>query len=140
MDFAERLQKQLLKHEGLKLKPYRCPAGKLTIGVGRNLEDVGITELEAMTMLSHDVSECSAELSTAMPWTSNLSDPRRAVLINMCFNLGFNGFSKFKKMLAACAGGNYELAASEMLNSDWAGQVESRAEELALQMRTGEWL
>ncbi len=139
MEFAKRVQKQLIQHEGLKLKPYRCPAGKLTIGVGRNLDDNGITELEAMTMLSRDISHYEHVLYVSMPWVLSLSDPRRAVLLNMCFNLGFNGLCKFKNMLSACESGDYGLAASEMLNSRWARQVGQRADELALQMETGEW-
>jgi len=39
----DKLVDQIIEHEGLKLKPYHCPAGKLTIGVGRNLEDKGIS-------------------------------------------------------------------------------------------------
>ena len=33
-----RIKEQLVRHEGLRLKPYRCTAGKLTIGIGRNLD------------------------------------------------------------------------------------------------------
>ena len=42
------IERQLIEHEGLEQKVYRCTAGKLTIGVGRNLEDKGITEEEAL--------------------------------------------------------------------------------------------
>jgi hypothetical protein len=51
-----RLQKQLIRHEALRLKPYRCSADKLTIGIGRNLDDVGITEEEAYFLLGNDIS------------------------------------------------------------------------------------
>ncbi|HAS88263.1 MAG TPA: lysozyme [Desulfovibrio sp.] len=139
MDFGERFKEQLIKHEGLKLTPYRCTAGKLTIGVGRNLEDNGITQSEAMTLLNNDILACENQLYVSEPWISQLSDPRRAVLLNMCFNLGFHGLRKFKKMLAACEIGDYERAAAEMLDSKWAHQVGMRADDLALQMETGEW-
>lgn len=139
MTFGERFKDQIIKHEGLKLNLYQCSAGKWTIGVGRNLEDNGITEAEAMTMLNHDIQACENQLYIAMPWVSQLSDPRRAVLLNMCFNLGFHGLCKFKKMLGACEAGDYERAAAEMLDSKWADQVGMRADELALQMETGEW-
>ena len=52
----------IIKHEGLKLKPYICPAGKITIGVGRNIEDNGISEDEAMYLLNNDIKRCKTEL------------------------------------------------------------------------------
>ena len=57
----DRLTEQLMVHEGLKLQPYKCTAGKLTIGVGRNLDDVGITDIEAKFMLENDVARCMGE-------------------------------------------------------------------------------
>jgi len=62
--FQKKLTDQLIKHEGLRLKPYHCPAGKLTIGVGRNLEDKGITEEEAVMLLENDIQECLKDLGT----------------------------------------------------------------------------
>ena len=62
--FYEKLTAQLTKHEGLRLKPYHCPAGKLTIGIGRNLEDKGITEKEAVMLLENDIHECIEDLKT----------------------------------------------------------------------------
>ena len=53
-----KIKDQLIKHEGLRLKPYKCTAGKMTIGVGRNLDDVGISEQEALDMLFNDVGKC----------------------------------------------------------------------------------
>ena len=60
----KKIKDQLIQHEGLKLKPYQCPAGRLTIGVGRNLEDKGITEKEAVMLLENDIQECLEDLKT----------------------------------------------------------------------------
>ena len=49
--------RQLALHEGLRLKPYKCTSGALTIGYGRNLDARGITEAEAEMMLSHDIDD-----------------------------------------------------------------------------------
>ena len=54
----QEVQNMLIRHEGLKLFPYQCPAGKTTIGVGRNLDDKGISEKEAMYMLNEDIQSC----------------------------------------------------------------------------------
>ena len=124
------------KHEGLCLKPYQCPAGKWTIGYGRNLEDTGITPAEADTLLKNDVQRCYRECLTLLCW-KKLNETRQAVLINMCFNLGLARLKTFKKMLAALEQGYFERAAYEMLNSKWAAQVGYRAMELAELMKKG---
>lgn len=129
---------QLIRHEGLRLKPYRCGAGKLTIGVGRNLEDVGITKSEAMDMLANDIGRCWLELEANYDeLLSKISIPRQNVLVNMCFNLGITRLLQFKKMWVAIEQHDYHKAADEMLDSRWAKQVGERAFELAEQMRTG---
>jgi lysozyme len=135
--FDNEMVKQLAIHEGLRLKPYRCTAGKLTIGVGRNIEDVGITAEEALYLLRNDIVRTRYALEKAVPSYLRLSMPRRKALIDMCFNLGLAGFLKFKKFLAAVEVGDFNRAADEMLSSAWAGQVGQRAQALAAMMREG---
>ena len=138
------LKDQLARHEGIKLTPYFCTANKLTIGIGRNLEQKGISLEEADTLLDNDVSQFEQEVYNKVDKEMginllSINDERRAVLINMAFNLGVNGLCKFKNMLSAIKKHDYELAAKEMLNSRWATQVGDRADELAQIMRTGKW-
>ncbi len=123
------------KHEGLSLKPYKCTAGKLTIGYGRNIEDNGITTQEANMLLSNDILSCEAQLEDKIPSWGKLSEPRQAVLVNMVFNLGWPRFSRFKKMLSAIGECNFDRASAEMLDSRWARQVGSRAIELSQIMK-----
>jgi len=80
-----------------------------------------------------------ADLTSRMPWTKQLSQPRFGVLVNMAFNLGIHGLMSFRRMLAALQTGDYEAAAVEMLSSRWARQVGSRANRLAEQMREDQW-
>ena len=134
-----KLAEQLKKHEGMRLKPYTDTVGKLTLGIGRNLEDKGITEQEALFMLNNDVDYFYGQLNKKLTWFKSLDDARQNVLVNMAFNLGVGGLLTFKKTLALIGEAKYELAAKEMLNSKWAKQVGYRAEELAEQMRTGEY-
>ena len=134
-----KLSEQLKKHEGMRLKPYADTVGKLTLGIGRNLEDKGITEQEALFMLSNDVNYFYREINKKLPWFKYLDGARQNLLVNMAFNLGVAGLLSFKKMLNHCGDGHYDDAATEMLNSKWANQVGYRAEELAEQMRTGEF-
>ena len=134
-----KLAEQLKKHEGIKLKPYTDTVGKLTLGIGRNLEDKGITEQEALFMLNNDVDYFYGKLAKILPWLLNLDDVRQNVLVNMAFNLGVGGLLTFKNMLRLVSIGHYQEGAEEMLNSKWAEQVGYRAKELAEQMRTGEF-
>lgn len=134
----ERLLKRVKSHEGTKLKPYLDTKGKLTIGTGRNLDDVGITEQEADILLRNDIATASRELVRAFPWVNNLDDIREEILIEMCFNLGITRFKTFKKMISFCKAGDYQKAADEMIDSKWARDVGDRAKALANLMRKGE--
>jgi lysozyme len=130
-----RLAEELLRDEGLRLKPYRCPAGKLTIGVGRNLEDRGITESEAFLLLDNDIKDCWDRLCAELPWVQAAPEAVQEVLANMCFNLGLKGLLGFRQTLAFLQAGRHAEAAEEMLRSKWAGQVGARAERLAQKLK-----
>jgi len=134
-----RIKAQLVRHEGLRLKPYRCTAGKLTIGIGRNLEDRGISQKEAYAMLEQDIQDCEHWLIDEIPEVYNkLDEVRQSVLLNMCFNLGIKGLLEFKNTLAFIDAGDWERAANGMLTSKWAKQVGRRAIELSELMRKGQ--
>jgi lysozyme len=133
-----RIKAQLVRHEGLRLKPYRCTAGKLTIGIGRNLDDCGISQSEAYVMLINDIMNCEKQLQAKIPDIYNgLDEVRKSVLLKMCFNLGVSGLLGFKNTLAFIKAGDWERAANNMLVSRWAKQVGCRAIELSELMRKG---
>ncbi|MCK5610632.1 lysozyme [Candidatus Pacearchaeota archaeon] len=133
----ETLEQQLIRHEGYRQFPYKCSAGKLTIAVGRNLEDRGISEREAMYLLGNDITICKQELNLLYPIVNRLNDARHNVLINMCFNLGIVRLGQFKKMWKAIKVGDFNEASRQMLNSRWSDQVGKRADELAKTMKRG---
>lgn len=137
-DSVDKLIKQLKKHEGVELKPYKCTSNKLTIGIGRNLEDVGISENEAEYLLMNDLDTYMTAAKT-YDWYNGLNDARKAVIVNMLFNMGQTNFNKFLKMKQALDVGDHAEAAKQMLESKWAKQVKGRSEELAKQMETGKW-
>ncbi len=148
------LKAELTRDEGLRLSPYHCTSGKLTVGVGRNLDDNPLTKEEvahvghdgrtqpisvgvASYLLGNDINKVMADLDRAVPWWINLDDVRRRVLVNMCFNLGINGLLTFKTTLGLIKAGDYGTASLSMLKSKWATQVKGRAIRLASMMRTG---
>lgn len=133
-----RARNQIWNHEGYRRFPYTDSVGKLTIGVGRNLEDVGLTDDEVRYLFNNDFDR-ARDLAALLPAWHSLCDPRKAVLVNMVFQLGLSGVSKFKKMMDALARGDYDEAADQMLDSKWHKQTPRRCEELATQMRMGKW-
>ena len=133
----DQLIKDLERDEGVRLKPYLDTVGKTTIGVGRNLTDVGISEDEADYLLHSDIARTIAGLDRNLNWWDSLDDVRQRVIVNMAFNMGVAGLLTFTNTLAAVHAGRYGDAADEMLASAWAKQVGPRALRLAEMMRTG---
>ena len=133
MDYT-RLSKQLLYHEGIRLKPYRCSADKLTIGIGRNIEDVGITEEEAFYLLNNDIKKVVEQCQRNFEWFDGLNDLRKEAIVNLVFNMGFGKFLQFKKTIKHIENEEFELAGAELLDSRYAQQVGQRAIDVANQL------
>ena len=139
MTSSKHLTDMLIRHEGKRNKPYECTAGKLTIGVGRNLDDVGLTENEIMYLLNNDIERCDKELLHNFKWYPELCRVRQDALINLCFNVGITRLLTFTKSLDYMEAGEYELAADEFLRSRWAEQVGNRAIEVTDLIRNGHY-
>ncbi len=126
----------LHSEEGFRSKPYRCSEGKLTIGIGWNL-DAGISWEEAVLVLRLQVQRIRSSLKTRLPWFVDLNEARQAALVSMAFQIGASGLLAFKKTLELIKQGNYQTASREMLNSKWAQQTPGRAQRTAYMMRYG---
>lgn len=128
---GEPIYDMLIRHEGVRLKPYRDILGKLIVGIGRNLNDVGISEDEAFILLDNDVTRTRRGLDKYLPWWSSQPEPAKLVLQNMAFQMGDKGLLRFRRFLAALQHHRCTDAAKEMLKSRWARQTPKRAQELA---------
>jgi len=129
----ETIEDMLIRHENIKFKPYKCSAGKLTIGVGRNLDDKGINQDEAMYLLHNDIDETERDLANNIFKGRFYEFPKsiQLVLLNMRFQLGYSGFRGFKKMIQAFKDRDYEEAIVQMKDSTWHNkQVPNRAKDL----------
>jgi lysozyme len=133
----DELLADLKRDEGLRLKPYYDTAipPRLTIGYGRNLDDVGISEEEAEFLLRNDVDRALDALDRAMPWWREQPAEVQRALANMAFNLGLTRLLGFRRMLAALKAGDREGAAREAMSSRWATQVGARADRIAKLIR-----
>ncbi len=136
MSYTDILKAQLLVDEGSLLVPYVDSVGKISIGIGRNLTDVGISEDERDLMFAHDLNRAVALATHIFPTFNKLSDNRKAVVCNMAFNLG-NKLKGFIMMIAAVNMGNFDGASEYMMQSVWAKQVGNRAKRLSKLMREG---
>jgi lysozyme len=145
------LKKQLARHEGDRpdlyddadgksFKTKRTVIGHLTCGIGRNIEENGISEDEAQLMLANDINKVIKDLNDHIAWWNSLDEARSGVLANLCFNMGISRLLQFQLMLAALQTGDYTKAADEMVNSAWYKETGVRALELVNQMRTGDML
>lgn len=154
---------QLMRHESYRSSPYLCPSGHRTIGYGHNLDtnqvpgvdmDSILTQDEALKLLRADAGFFGTALLVDYPWMWEMPSTRFCVFVNMAFNIGLDGFAKFRKAIAAAEARNYPRAAAEMIDSKWWNQVGNyapdspegkkngragRAYELVQQMRTGQW-
>lgn len=130
----ESFEDMLIRHEGIRSQPYIDSVGVQTIGIGHNLHKP-LSHAAIMQIFRDDLADARNDCLHAFPWFADLDESRQWVLINMCFNLGLPRLQKFYKFLTAVEQGDYETAASEMLESLWAKQVKGRARELASLMR-----
>ncbi len=141
----------LIQDEGIRLLPYfdccgkffrKCfcaKQGKLTIGIGRNIEDIGITELESIELVRNDVIDITRKVERSFSWFKDLNTPRKIVILSMVFNLGLDGFKEFKKMIKCIESGDFASAANHALDSKWHIQVKDRAKRLALILEKGQF-
>ncbi len=136
MDYGA-IRDQLIKNEGLKLKPYKDTVGKLTIGVGRNLDDKGISRIEALYLLENDITEVMRQLDANLPWWKTQSDTRKRALIDLCFNMGIGTLLTFKNTLAAWQRGDYDAAGRGLENSKWFTQVGYRGPLIVQMVKIG---
>ena len=132
------LEEQLKRDEAVRSKVYNDSLGIPTIGVGRNLRDVGLSDEEIDFLLDNDIKRVRAELSS-LDWYRNLDEIRRGAIENMCFNMGLPTLLQFKNTIIYLEAKDWQGAHDNMLKSLWARQVGIRAERLAKQILTGEW-
>jgi lysozyme len=137
------LIEQLKKHEGVRTHAYLCSENKITVGVGRNLDEnggLGLSSDEIDYLLQNDINRCVRELAYAFDWFSSLDGVRQDAMVNLAFNLGITRLQQFKLALDAMERGQYHKAATEFLDSRWAKQVGNRAIEVTYMISSGEYL
>ena len=139
----DRLLESVKKHEGYRNKVYLDTLGKRTVGVGHLCvedfweDDKEYEEKFLMTILEHDLSTAIKGANDLMAehGCADIDEKAEEILIEMVFQLGMTGVSKFRNMWKALAEKNYIGASYEMLDSRWAKQTPNRAKAMAKTMK-----
>ena len=127
---------EIKRHEGFRPTVYKCTEGYDTIGYGFAIKDLDIDEDVADFILMKKLHTLLQRISVAFPWFQDIDDIAKSVVINMCYQLGLRGFSKFKKTIYLLETNQYQEASIEMLDSLWAKQTRNRAKELSETLRS----
>ena len=122
---------EIKTHEGFRPKVYQCSEGYDTIGYGFAIKDLIIDEDVANIILMKKLHTLLERITIAFPWFKDIDPVAKGVVINMCYQLGITGFSKFKKTIYYLETEQYDEASSECLDSLWAKQAPARAKELS---------
>ena len=139
----ERLLKSVKEHEGFRSKVYLDTLGKRTVGYGHlcvedHWEDDKEYEWGYLEEILHkDLREAIAGADELIEQHNckDLEGQAKEVVVEMIFQLGKTGVSKFKKMWEALSEYNYIGASFEMLDSKWANQTPNRAKKMAALMK-----
>ena len=114
-------------NEGFRSEVYKCTAGVDTFGHGLTW----ITEEESLEILANRISQLHLKLLDKLDWYKDMPPEIQGVIIEICYQMGFTGFCKFKKAIANMKDKNWKASAEEMLDSKWAKQTSNRANRLA---------
>jgi len=127
--FDAEVKQMLVRHEGVVCHVYKCTAEppRNTIGCGRNLDDNGISEEEAMYLLDNDIKRVKEELNKNFGAWRTMPEKARMVCIDMVFNLGITGFMQFRKTRELMELGLWLEASEELLRSRYAVQLPNRS-------------
>jgi lysozyme len=134
------------KHEGYQEFPYKDSRGILTVWYGHNLEAKPLCPEATAALQTAASAQLQSDLSSALQWCesqawySSLNPPRQAVVVDMVYNIGIEGFSQFHHLIGCLAAGDYAGASAQMLSSLWAQQVPNRAKEDSAIMLQGTFL
>ena len=148
-DLIEIVKEDLIRHEGYVAEIYLCSEGYPTFGIGHMVTEedmehtwpVGtpVTDERILEVFKKDCEVAYTDACTLVLNFAGQAPDAQRVLVNMAFNLGRNRLSKFKNMLKYVNEGNYLMAANEMINSKWYGQVGRRSAELVNIMKEAKY-
>ncbi len=110
---------------------YKCTEGYDTIGYGFAIKDLELDEDISEMILMRKLDNLMTRIGKTFVWWRSADSTVKDVVVEMCYQLGVSGFSKFKKTIDHLENKRYGKASAEMLDSRWAKQTPNRALELS---------
>ena len=131
------LKESIKQHEGYVGIVYKDSLGIDTIGYGFAIKDLELDEDICDMILDRKLKDLESMVRLKFDWFKYMPPEIKEVVMEMCYQLGVTGVSKFKKMFKALKQEpkNYKEAADQMMDSRWAKQTYSRARNLSDKMR-----
>ena len=130
-----RLIDSVKKHEGYRDRVYVDTLGYQTIGYGFAIKDLRLEKDISGIILERKLMFLIGDLYTRHQWIIEMPSKIQEVIVEMCYQLGVGGFSKFKKTIGFLKKGDFGNAGEEMLDSRWRKQTKTRCEYLAKLMK-----
>ena len=145
------LRDDLKRDEGVRCEPYKCPAGRWTVGCGHNMDAIplpddmalrlmhtgSITDEDVTNLLDADIKRSLRDCRALYEGFEDFSVARQDALANFVFNLGMGKAEQFVMTNAAIEREDWDEAARCILDSKWAGQVGERAQRIAKALKEG---
>lgn len=131
---ASKLRAELVEDEGSRSRAYTDTRGNVTVGIGRNLTGKGLSMGEIDFLYINDVSDCCTSLDTNVGWWRDLADAQQRVMLNLCFNMGWQGLNEFKNFLYYMQRHEFSNAAVELQNSDWWHEIGERGPRMVARL------
>ena len=119
------------EHEGYVGIVYKDSLGIDTIGYGFAIKDLELDRDICDIILERKLHTLEDSVNFKFSWYIYMPQEIKDVVMEMCYQLGVNGFSKFKKTISYLQNRQFEEASVEMLDSLWAKQTPNRAKELS---------
>lgn len=128
---SDELKEAVKLSEGYRARVYKDTLGIDTIGYGFAIKDLELDEDICDMILDKKLNKLIKDVDNKFLFMDDIAVEAQDVVYEMCYQLGINGFSKFKKTIAYLRDENYKMAAIEMLDSRWAKQTPNRAKRLS---------
>ena len=119
------------KHEGYVGVVYKDSLGIDTIGYGFAIKDLELDADICDIILERKIKDLQDRVKNKFSWYKYMPPEIQDVVMEMCYQLGVTGVSKFKKTVAYLQNKEFKNASIEMLDSRWAKQTPNRAKELS---------
>tara|TARA_B110001452_G_scaffold169304_1_gene141550 strand:+ start:111 stop:530 length:420 start_codon:yes stop_codon:yes gene_type:complete len=133
----EHTKEAVKKEEGFRLETYKCTEGHLTGGYGHKMLEGEVPPTDHagwLKIFERDFARAMTGADDLLMLCPNIHETARHIVVEMVYQMGSYGVSRFKKFLQALQDSDYKEASVQMLDSRWAKQTPNRANRMSERM------